>query len=114
MTCMLYSFSMYFSRIWRVKEGKVEKFRDWMKLLSTSRQEEAIATFAYEHVTREVFVEFAGDDGRTYVIGLNEATEPPRHGDPNVPINQEHRAIKEECLEPITKAGEVLLDLKAK
>lgn len=82
-----------------------------MNQLATSRREEAIATFAYEHVTREVFVEFLGNDGNTYVIGLNEATEPPKSGNPAIPINQEHRVIKEECLEPTSQRGRVLLDL---
>lgn len=101
---------MYVSRIFRIKEGKLDTFKDWMVQLSGPRKEEAIATFAHENVTREMFVLFRGDDGHHYVIGMNEASD-LRPGDPNVPINQEHNAIKKECLEAISEKGEVLLDL---
>jgi len=104
---------MYFSRIWKIKEGKLEKFKAWMEELSTTRKEEALATFEFEHVTREVFVLFKGNDSHDYVIGLNEAATEPLPGDPSVAINQEHSSIKKECLEPITERGQVLLDLKA-
>ena len=104
---------MYFSRLFKIKEGKLEKFKDWMKQLSTERSEEAISTFAYERVTREVFTLFQGTDGTFYVIGLNEANDVPGKSDSSVPINQEHSAIKKECLDPISEPGEVLLDLKS-
>ncbi len=104
---------MHFSRIFKVKEGKLEKFKDWMHQLSTSRREEAIATFAHERITREVFVLFQGADGSHYVVGLNEASDTPGESDPSAPINQEHTAIKEECLESFSKSGEVLMDLKS-
>ncbi len=104
---------MYFSRIWKIKEGKLDTFKSWMNQLSATRRDEAIATFAHEHITREIFVLFKGNDGNYYVIGLNEATEFPKQGDPSVPINEEHKAIRQECLEPITERGEVLLDLQA-
>ena len=88
----------------------MDTFKDWMSQLNGPRKEEATATFAYEHVTREVFALFKGSDGHHYVIGLNEASD-LRPGDPDVPINQEHNAIKRECLEPFSESGEVLLDL---
>ena len=104
---------LHFSRIFKIKAGKLDAFKKWMNELSTVRKEEAIATFAYEHVTREIFALFKGTDGTHYAIGMNEASENYRPGDPNVPINQTHDAIKKECLEPITERGEVLLDLEA-
>lgn len=105
---------MYFGRLCRVKEGKLEKVREWFATLSTARHDEAIATFAYEGVTREVFVLFKGLDGNYYVLGCNETEggNPPRPGNQTVPINQEHAAMKKECLEPISERGEVLTDLK--
>ena len=102
---------MYFSRIFKVKEGKLENIKDWFNQLSTSRKEEAVATFQYEGVTREVFVLFKGNDGNHYVIGFNEALDVPKKSDPSVLINQQHTAIKQECLEPISDRGETLMDL---
>ncbi len=102
---------MYFSRIFKVKDGKLLRLKEWMEQLSTVRRSEAINTFEYENVTREIFVYFKGHDGNNYVIGLNEANEPYRSAEPTVPINQEHNSIKKECLEPISEKGEVWLDL---
>ena len=86
---------------------------DWMHQLNTQRREEAIATFTHEQIVREIFTLFHGTNGTYYVIGLNEANGIPRESDPSVPINQEHAAIKEECLEPISEQGEILIDLKS-
>jgi Family of unknown function (DUF6176) len=102
---------MRFSKIFRVKEGKLDILKQWFAVLSTERKEEAIATFAYENVTREVFVLFKGYDKQHYVIGFNETSGEHKAGDPDVIINQEHSRIREECLERISENGEVLLDL---
>ena len=102
---------MLFSKIFRVKKDKLDTLKQWFVVLSNERKEEAIATFAYENVTREVFVLFKGDDGKYYVIGFNEVNGEHKKGDPDVKINQEHRKIREECLERISENGEVLLDL---
>lgn len=104
---------MHFSKIFRVREGKLATLRQWFAVLSNERKEEAIATFEYENVSREVFVLFRGNDGHEYVIGLNEVTGEHKKGDPAVKINQEHTKILKECLEPISDNGEVLLDLSA-
>ena len=103
---------MHFSRIFKVKEGKLEKLRQWFQVLGSERRDEALATFEYENVSREIFVLFKGHDGANYVIGMNEVTGEHRKGDPEVKINQEHTSIKAECLEPVSERGEVLLDLR--
>jgi len=102
---------MHFSKISRVKEGKLDTLKRWFEVLSNERKEEAIATFAYENVVREIFVLFKGRDGEDYVIALNEVNGEHKKGDPEVKINQEHNRIRLECLEPISENGEVLLDL---
>lgn len=102
---------MHFSKLFKVKEGKLETLKNWFEVLSGERREEAIETFEYENVSREVFVLFNGNDGQNYVIGLNEVTGEHRKGDPEVKINQEHTKILKECLEPVTENGRVLLDL---
>ena len=104
---------LFFSKLFRVKEGKLERVKEWMSILSSSRRKEAIETFEYENVKREVVVVFQGDDGSHYLIGLNEASSDYRAGDPDVSINQEHSEFKKECLEPVSKNGQVLLDLSA-
>jgi len=104
---------MYFSKIFKIKEGKLEKFKSWLHSLETDRREEALKTFEYENITREVFAIFKGKDSNHYVIGLNEISDgEPKAGDPNVKINQEHGVIKKECLEPFSDNGEVILDLR--
>jgi hypothetical protein len=102
---------MYFSKIFKVKEGKLDTLKNWMNELSTARRNEAIATFNDEHITREVFALFNGNDGNNYVIALNEANQEPLPSDKTLPINQEHAAIRKECLESFSVQGEVLLDL---
>ena len=104
---------MNFSKIFRVKEGKLDLLKQWFVVLSGERKEEAISTFAYENVTREVFVLFKGYDNHHYVIGFNEVNGEHKKGDPEVKINQEHTKIREECLERISENGEILLDLSA-
>lgn len=103
---------MYFSKLFKIKDGKLEVFRDWMDQLGTARRDEALATFAFEHVSREIFVLFRGLDNTHFVIGLNEANGTPGESDASLPINQQHAAIKKECLEVISEPGEILLDLK--
>lgn len=102
---------MYFSKIFKVKEGKLEVLKQWFVVLNNERREEAVATFAYENVEREVFVLFKGNKGEYYVIGLNEVCGTLKKGDPKVDINQEHTKVLHECLEEISGNGEVLLDL---
>ena len=104
---------LHFSRLFKVKEGKVETIKNWLTTLNTARKDEAIATFAYEGVTREVFVLFTGVDGQYYIAGFNETTGgTPGPSDKSVPINQEHTSIMKECLEPLSmNRGEVLMDL---
>lgn len=104
---------MHFSKIFRVREGKLDTLKEWFDVLSNERKEEAIATFAYENVTRETFALFKGNNGQHYVIGLNEVSGQHRKGDSEVKINQEHTKVRQECLEPISENGEILLDLIA-
>lgn len=102
---------MYFSKIFKVKEGKLDTIKNWFTILNTTRKEEAISTFEYEEITREVFVLFEGKDDNHYVIGFNEASRTPGPSNPNVTINREHNEIKKECLESISNPGEILMDL---
>lgn len=102
-----------FSKLFEVKVGKVQVLKDWLVTLGAVRKKEALATFAYENITREVFVLFKGDDRKCYVAAFNEMSGIHRKEDPTVQINKEHKRIREECLEPISSPGEVLLDLQS-
>lgn len=104
---------MQFSKLFKVKEGKLDTLREWFTVLAGERKEEALATFEDEHVTREIFVHFRGNDGTDYVIAANEAEGEIERGDRTVPINAEHNQIKAECLEPISDVGAILVDLHA-
>lgn len=102
---------LYFSKIFKIREGKLDRVKEWMHELSGPRKQEAEDTFVFENVNREVVAIFEGEDGSSYLIGLNEANADYKSGDLSVKINQEHASFKKECLEPITKKGEVVLDL---
>jgi len=106
-----YNNFMRFSKIFKVKEGKLDELKQWFEVLGGERKKEAIATFEYENVSREVFALFKGKDELYYVVALNEVVGEHRKGDPEVKINQEHTKILKECMEPISDNGEVLLDL---
>lgn len=102
---------MKFSKLYRVKESKLSLLKEWFEILSGERKDEAIATFQYENVSREIFVLFQGHEGDYYIVGLNEVNGEYKKGDPDVKINEEHTQILKECLEPISDRGDVLLDL---
>ncbi len=110
-----YSFCMeniYFSKIFKVKEGKLDILKDWLIALNTTRKDEALATFAHEGVTRETFSIFKGLDNEYYCIAINLSLDTPGLSDKSVPINQEHTLKKKECLLPFSENGEVFMDLK--
>ena len=102
---------MDFSKLYKVKEGKLNTIKEWFEVLERDKKEEALKTFEYEQITREIFVLFHAETGDQFVIGLNEVNGKRITGDPEVLINQHHRAVLQECLEPVSNRGEVLLDL---
>lgn len=104
---------IYFSKIFVVKQDREAEFSAWVDYIN-SHKDEAIATFEYEGINREVFVTFQGRDDRTYVIFSNEADQEPIPGDQSVPINAEHTRIKNECLEPIAGRGQVVVNLSTR
>lgn len=105
---------MQFSKLYKVKEGKIDILKQWFTILSNERKKEAIDTFAHEHITREIFIMFNGNDGHSYVLGCNETDGNMKKGDQTVPINQDHAKVKRECLESISEPGKIVLDLDIK
>lgn len=103
---------LYFSKLFRIKQGKLEIFTDWLNTINGPLKEEALTTLTQERVTRETYVLFRNKNQDIYyVVGLNEALDTPLDSDPNISINQKHKQIKSECLEPISNPGEIILNL---
>ncbi len=94
--------------LFKIKEGKVAKWRDWCRLLETTYKNEAIESLKEEGMSYEAFFIFTiGDD--FYTIGIGEGKELPANMDRE--LNQKHRATKRECLE---KVGELERDYELK
>lgn len=95
--------------LFKIKEGKLNVWKEWCNELMHSRKEEAIATFADENVKRETFVMFTTKEGN-FVTGRNEYIEDLRKGSPDVQINIDHKIKMRECLEPLAP-GDIICDL---
>jgi Family of unknown function (DUF6176) len=91
-------------RLFKVKEGKLPQWLTWCEQLSTSLQDEARATIRDEGASHEfsIIFELAGVH---YVMGcmLTDAGLEPRPSDSSQAINQEHRRMRQECLEYVGK-----------
>ena len=95
--------------LFKIKDDKLNSWKEWCNELMYSRKDEAIATFADEHVKRETFVVFATKNGN-FVLGRNEYLEDLKKGSPDIQINIDHKIKMRECLEPLA-SGEILCDL---
>ncbi len=84
--------------LFKIKEGKLEKWREWGKLLTTTHKEEAIDTLKEEGLSYEGFCVFE-IEGKHYTIAIIEGEEKPTNMERE--LNQKHREIKKECLEKI-------------
>ncbi len=103
---------MHFSKLYKIKEGKISTLKKWFSVLENQRVDEAIATFASENITRETFVLFSLGKNKYFLLGLNEANGNPKKSDPELVINKEHQKILSECLEPVSEKGEIILDIR--
>lgn len=92
----------------KVKEGKLETWKNWCHELETALRLEALETLQEEKVTEElcVLVDF---NGVPHVVGFMEGEMLP--ADMSREINQKHHAMKKECLEYVG-AGEGLYHLR--
>jgi len=93
----------------KIKEGKLDVWKDWCITVNTLLRIHALKTMEYEHSSREYWVLFSlGEDH--YVLGASEFFDEPRKADMTEMINIEHRKIIDECLTFVCK-GESLCDL---
>jgi len=84
--------------LFKIKEGKLDKWREWGKLLETTYKEEAIETLKEEGLSYESFCVFQ-INGEYYTFAMTEGEHRPINMDRE--LNQKHKAIKRECLERI-------------
>ena len=82
--------------LFKIKEGKVEHWRQWCNLLATEYKKEAIETLQEENLTYESFSIFS-INGQHYTIGMTEGDAKPANMERE--LNQKHKTIKQECLE---------------
>lgn len=92
-------------RLFKVKDGKLSEWLSWCEKLNTTLREEAGATIRDEGALYEFFVTFELN-GSHYSIGfmLTADGQEPQPSDSSQAINQEHRRLRQECLEYIGKA----------
>jgi len=81
--------------LYKIKQDKLSKWREWCLLLRTTHKEEALETLKEEKNTHELYLIFQiKEDFYVAMMGVGE----------NLPatsreLNQRHKAMKEECLE---------------
>lgn len=90
--------------LFKIKEGKLDKWLEWGKLLMTIHKDEAIETLKEEGLTYESFTVFE-IDGNHYTLAMIEGEEKPTNM--NRELNIKHREVKKECLEKIGPVDKV-------
>ncbi len=84
--------------LFKVKEGKLETWKEWCNLLMTKYKNEAVETLKEEGVVYEAFSIFSINE-EYYTIAMIEGEAKPTNMERE--LNQKHRATKKECLERI-------------
>ncbi|MEK7552246.1 MAG: DUF6176 family protein [Patescibacteria group bacterium] len=98
--------------LFKVKEGKLQVWKDWCKLLSTEFKDEALKTIKEENLLLEGCLVFpVGKD--FYVVGYtleNAGGVKPTNLDNN--LNKKHLEKRKECLEFVCRGeSEYFLNL---
>lgn len=98
---------MPLSKIYKIKNDKLITWQKWCRELETSRKEEALETIKEEAAILETFINFQ-ISSEWYTLGLAASKD---NGElilarQDRQINQDHKRIKQECLELITD-GEI-------
>lgn len=94
--------------IFKIREGKLDQWKNWCHKINTELRNEAIETLKEEKVIQEAFV-LLNIDGSSYAIGMGEGECLPAT---SRSINMEHKKQARECLEKIGKI-DCLYHLKA-
>lgn len=96
------------AKLYKIKEGKLERWKTWGSLLMKQYYTEAVETLEEEGILAEYFYTFK-IKGEWYSLGGD--IEGLTRGKINKKrkLNQKHRQIKRECLEPLGEAECVYL-----
>ena len=87
--------------VFKIKDGKLETWREWCNQLNTTRRSEAMAALEQEGVNCEFFAIFKIKD-HYYTLGAEIGGQTGGTLNPeDSEINATHKKIKEECLEYI-------------
>jgi len=90
--------------LFKIKEGKLEQWLEWGRLLTTTYKEEAIETLREEGLTYEGFCIFKIDNNH-YTLAMLEGEARP--ADMAIELNRKHKEMKKECLEKISSVEKV-------
>lgn len=82
--------------LFKIKEGKLEKWIEWGNLLITQYKEEAVETLKEEGVTYEGFCVFE-INGEHYTLAMVEGEAKPANMERE--LNRKHKETKKDCLE---------------
>jgi len=94
----------------KVKEGKIDTWKNWCAEIEGVRRAEACETLRKEGVTEEMCTLFFIDQ-QAYVLAFAEGEMSPANMSRE--INQKHQEFKKECLEYLSD-GETLYHLFGK
>lgn len=83
------------ANLFKIKKGKVKKWKEWCQLLNTTYRKEAIKTLKEEGLSWEGFSVFELD-GKNYTLGFSEGKH--LQANTNNKLNQKHKNTKQECL----------------
>ncbi|MDO8571242.1 MAG: DUF6176 family protein [bacterium] len=97
--------------IYKIKEGKLDQWKNWCLKLNSTLRNEAIQTLKEENLTMEGFFLFKINNEH-YTVGLSYA-----EGESSLALdsdlNNMHKKMKNECLEKIERGrGEKLYFLE--
>lgn len=96
-------FFMIITKIYKIKPDKLGVWRNWCQRLQSDLRLEALETLKVENAELELFINLKLQNN-WYALGLMSSKNNLETRQPdNSKINQEHKLIKSECLEP---AGE--------
>jgi hypothetical protein len=84
--------------LFKIKEGKLDQWKQWCDLLMTVKKEEALYSLALEKVYRETCLYF-NINNTTYIIGSVSFLQDTKPADMTLSVNVEHGRQKKECLE---------------
>lgn len=87
------------TRVYKIKDGKVDEWKAWCKELATTHRKAALETLEDEGVAQEMCINIE-IDGTWYAVGyMRVLGESIGAADPDHPLNQEHTSKKQACLE---------------